>query len=333
MMLSVAVSLLSGNLISGAKLARDFLFNIWLRLRNPPKKAKVILHLPLLSHPVTETHSCSSLSFQQNQSPLPQKADCKLPRPANAFPQFSWLPKELQLKIWEMTTEEPRMVIIRSSSFPSGRGIWSPTPVPAALHVCAESRAIALKTYKLSFSVSSQNRPLWLLNQEEWSFPAQIYFNFARDVLYFRSGGPYKGLQHFDEFRAACLPADRQRVQAVGLDIIAKAHSYHSTLYNATPYTTVYGSEIRGSFEGLETLFVCQERARFNTKRAIQFSPLQKGQEWAFVRHYIWHLERASAFKHLSLAEALDQVKDKFLPRYEVESGQPDIRFATVTNL
>ena len=191
----------------------------------------------------------------------------------NAFPR---LPKELRLKIWEMTKEESRF-IIRSSLCPSGRGIWSPTPVPALQHVCAESRTIAFKTYKLSFSVSSQ---------EEFSFPAQIYFNFARDVLYFRSGGPYKGLQHFDEFMAACLPADRQRVRAVGLDIVAKAQSYASTLYNTTDYIMLYGAKIRSSFERLETFLICQERARFNAKRAIQFSPLQKDQEWAFVKHY-----------------------------------------------
>jgi 2EXR family len=222
-----------------------------------------------------------------------------------------------------MTTEEPRIVIIRSSSYPSGRGIRSSTPVPAALHVCTESRAIALKSYKLSFSVSNQ-----------YSFPAQIYFSFARDVLYFRNDRLYKGLHHFDEFMAACLPADRQQVQAVGLDIVAKAKSYSSTLYDSTSYITLYGSEIRRSFEGLETFFVCQERARFNMNRAIRFCPLQKGQEWAFVRHYIWHLERASAFKHLPLAEALDKIKDEFLPRhmYEKESSRPDIRFVMVDN-
>ena len=48
------------------------------------------------------------------------------------------------------------------------------------------------------------------------------------------------------------------------------------------------------------------------------------------MRHYIWHLERASAFKHLSLAKALDKVKDEFLPK---EPGRPDIRFVTVANL
>lgn len=309
----------------------------------PPLSLHSLFHLH--AHPVTKTaHSRHRpVRRRRNRSSInktslrsPQKAPPSLSlsvtsnfrAPQNAFPQFSRLPKELQLRIWEMTTEEPRIVIIRSSCCPSGRGIWSPTPVPAALHVCAESRAVALKTYKLSFSVSSQNRllwPLWHSNREERSFPAQVYFNFARDVLYFRSGGPYKGLRHFNEFMAACLPADRQRVQAVGLDIVAKAQSY----------TSLYGAEIRRSFERLETFFVCKEKARFKTKKAIRFCALQKGQEWAFVRHYMWHLERAWAFKHLSLAEALDKVKDEILSRhaFETESGRPDIRFVTVSNL
>jgi hypothetical protein len=221
-----------------------------------------------------------------------------------------------------MTTEESRIVIIHSSCL-SDHGIWSPTPVPAALHVCAESRAIALKSYKLRFS----SLPFWISNN--CSFPAQIYFNFARDVLYFRSGGPSEGL-HFDEFMATCLPADMQKVKAVGLDIVAKAESYTSLHYDIT----LYGAQIRKSFKGLQTFFVCQEEVLFNTNRAIQFCPLQKGQEWAFVRDYIWYLEKASAFKHLPLAEALDKIKDEFLPRhtYEKESGRPDIRFVIVNN-
>jgi hypothetical protein len=128
----------------------------------------------------------------------------------------------------------------------------------------------------------------------------------------------------------ACLPADRQQVQAVGLDIVAKGKTYKSMLYDNTLFTTLYGEEIRESLEGLRTFFVCQERVRFNTNRAVRFCPLQKSQEWAFVKHYIWQLERAVAFKNLPLAEALDKIKDEFLPRHE--SGRPDIRFVTVNN-
>jgi hypothetical protein len=216
-----------------------------------------------------------------------------------------------------MTTEEHRIVIIRSSLDPSGRGIWSPTPVPSALHICADSRAVALKIYRLSFSVPPQDKPVWPLYLRA-SFPAQIYFIFERDIIYFRSRVA-NGLRHLHAFQASCLTADMQRVQAVGVGIDAMSGGY----VGLCPVT----------FEGLETLYVCQERARLDTKRAITFCPLRKGQEWAFVKEYQWSRDRARVFRHLSLAATIDKIKDEILSLNPYEDlVRPDIRLVTVAN-
>ena len=65
---------------------------------------------------------------------------------------------------------------------------------------------------------------------------------------------------------------DIQRVQAAGVDINAMSGGYVGLC--------------AVTFEGLGTLYVCQERARVDAKRAITFCTLRKGQEWAFMREY-----------------------------------------------
>ncbi|KAL2073047.1 hypothetical protein VTL71DRAFT_10371 [Oculimacula yallundae] len=100
------------------------------------------------------------------------------------FPKF---PKELRLHIIEEAIEESvqRTFLIcqngvvhvkRRKNYPAGfqEAIKvTKLPVPAFLHVNAEFRTAALKTYDLVFSGSLINKP--------------IYFNFAKDTLFFCS--------------------------------------------------------------------------------------------------------------------------------------------------
>ena len=92
------------------------------------------------------------------------------------FPFFSKLPQELRMRIWEMTTEDGRIVAVRSVT---GDGLRS--SVPPILHVYSESRAGGLKQYALRFSAIK-----YPFSEDTSTIPARVYFNFDRDTLYFR---------------------------------------------------------------------------------------------------------------------------------------------------
>jgi hypothetical protein len=90
---------------------------------------------------------------------------------ATTFECFPELPEELRLQIWSAAMFARVVNIIydmRKDKFISFN-----STVPAVLHTCRESRALALKidTLKLSFGTKS--------------YSARIYFDFARDILFF----------------------------------------------------------------------------------------------------------------------------------------------------
>ncbi|KAH6682240.1 hypothetical protein F5X68DRAFT_242886 [Plectosphaerella plurivora] len=68
-----------------------------------------------------------------------------------SFPQFSLLPTELRLKIWEFTASSPHQVVMLIVKDPNDRandGNRCATPPPSILHVCHESQTVALPHYK-----------------------------------------------------------------------------------------------------------------------------------------------------------------------------------------
>ncbi|KAF5017945.1 hypothetical protein F66182_10092 [Fusarium sp. NRRL 66182] len=129
------------------------------------------------------------------------------PSPApNSFPNFSKLPAELRLKIWNYNLSQTRLVSIRcGSSWPgcsdslSWTGCTSPATIPANLHACPESRTEALKHYNLEFGFARG--------------PGQVFFHPDRDILYF---GPRDGYMAADsQFQTCMSMCDPQELAAV----------------------------------------------------------------------------------------------------------------------
>jgi 2EXR family len=99
-----------------------------------------------------------------------------------SFTIFSNLSKELQLKVWESAAPSGRTITITSSDITTQDEDGNTTTtyhvthnapqVPSLLRACRESREIALRQYDLAFGAQFSGR--------------RIYFNFDRDILFFR---------------------------------------------------------------------------------------------------------------------------------------------------
>ncbi len=110
--------------------------------------------------------------------------------PAGSFSCFGNFPPEIRLLIWEATIQ-PRIVLtacFNPQNEPAKRaqltGRARKRQVPVILHVCHESRQLALRHYELTFSwkVSHQLAPSDPgLNQSD----ARVWFNFNLDSLLF----------------------------------------------------------------------------------------------------------------------------------------------------
>ncbi|KAL8376234.1 hypothetical protein RB595_007373 [Gaeumannomyces hyphopodioides] len=138
-----------------------------------------------------------------------------------SFPQFARLPAEIRLQIWEEALPGARAVMLRGPrAAPGGalrgelellvrgsrrrsrsaggdprsradadnddghraaRGWTSPTPPPAMLHACSESRAVALRRYSLVFATADDD-------DSNNNNSGRIYADLTRDVVCLSSG-------------------------------------------------------------------------------------------------------------------------------------------------
>lgn len=101
---------------------------------------------------------------------------------AFTFHQFNQLPEELKSIIWKYAIDAvgPRVIKFHLVFFKTvydntGQPVYlyenrSRSPIPEVLHVCPTSRQLALKRWRLSFSVSGT--------------PAEIFFDFDQDILW-----------------------------------------------------------------------------------------------------------------------------------------------------
>lgn len=121
-----------------------------------------------------------------------------------SFPQFTRLPTELRLKIWEYLVQ-PRIVVAccleRDGRLPERRaqlrkrtaldptdnysddgcgGIANGSCSPVLLRINREARGVGLRFYELTFSWRISK----LLSDTPVSQPARVWFNFALDALY-----------------------------------------------------------------------------------------------------------------------------------------------------
>ncbi|KAL5313646.1 hypothetical protein ACEPPN_018067 [Leptodophora sp. 'Broadleaf-Isolate-01'] len=112
-------------------------------------------------------------------------AAAKAPKPPPAC--FSSLPIELRLLIFEAARPDPRVVKLslskhhKSGSWP--RRIYSGAAIPNLLHLCGESRQVALEWYTASFGPDYDF--LRANRMYDWSgWEHKVYFDWGRDELY-----------------------------------------------------------------------------------------------------------------------------------------------------
>jgi 2EXR family len=103
-----------------------------------------------------------------------ERTCCCFHHESQEFPYFSKLPPELRRKIWRHALPGPRVVNFDFIYRPR-----QPMPhfeanygAPTLLHVCHESREVALESYELLFQSKESSRPA-------------IYFDLKRDTLCF----------------------------------------------------------------------------------------------------------------------------------------------------
>ena len=97
---------------------------------------------------------------------------------------FSLLPTEIRLQVWEIIATAPRAVILRSPFTKSwkekftgekkkrkitrSRTWWTNTPVPSVLHVNKESRRVGLKYYKRGLASGWYNPIIYINYSSDW---------------------------------------------------------------------------------------------------------------------------------------------------------------------
>ncbi|KAH6976734.1 hypothetical protein EDB80DRAFT_757534 [Ilyonectria destructans] len=137
--------------------------------------------------------------------------------PPGVFHLFCKLPTELRLKIWNFNLPRTRLVPIRcGSSSPSlldssreslswTSRCTSTAPIPISLHVCAESRAEALKHYQLEFGFGRGQ--------------GQVFFNPHHDIIYFGLRDGYMAADsQFHTYMSMCDPAELTTVRRIAVN-------------------------------------------------------------------------------------------------------------------
>jgi len=240
------------------------------------------------------------------------------------FPQFSKLPQEIRLKIWDMVTDEPRAVIIHARVGPGG-GIRSPTPVPSALHVCFESREVALKKYELTFSARDA--------RFGGNCPARIWFNFDKDIAYFRNRGGH-GWVNLRNFRLLVSTKDLKKIKFLGIDIEV-CNSPRSGLFRGPPlyWATNYGVMDFQEWTGLEAVFRCHENLRMNTNKTLMVNALRGNKEWVFAMQYMRIFGKDGRFEGLSLSTAIEKIKLEAMASAGFRGiGTAEVHLSTISN-
>lgn len=131
--------------------------------------------------------------------------------PCQDFSRFPDLPTEIRLKIWPLTFPSSRVIEIRTADYPSnisylpipsrpGNTVsdinWvTKTRPPAALSVCRETRAEALRVYSVRFELLAAGGEVIYINPDIDILYANFKFQdlmqlFLRDLRMFTGNGP-----------------------------------------------------------------------------------------------------------------------------------------------
>ncbi|KAF4125569.1 hypothetical protein GMORB2_0813 [Geosmithia morbida] len=111
-----------------------------------------------------------------------------------AFHYFPRLPAELRALIWDMTAE-PRIVEVHLRPDPhhtEGTHLYSPTPAPAMVQACHESREHAARTglYRRAFTFGSDPRYTWVnftADTVSVGFPGREFQHLGADLAHIQS--------------------------------------------------------------------------------------------------------------------------------------------------
>jgi hypothetical protein len=265
-----------------------------------------------------------SLYKIQHQEVKPKPDKPIIAKPQKHFPQFPRLPQEIRLKIWDMVTDEPRAVIIHSRLGPGG-GIRSPTPVPSALHVCLESREVALKKYELTFSARDARL--------DSNYLARIWFNFDKDVVYFRNHGE-NGWGNLGNFQSLVITEDMEKIKFLGIDIEVDNSPMFCFFREPLPnWITPYRVTCFQKWTGLEAVFRSNENSRVKTNKALMVYALRRNKERLFVRQYRQIFGKDGRFKGLSLSAAVERIKREAMTSAGFHGiGTAEVRLATISN-
>ncbi|RCI13886.1 hypothetical protein L249_7961 [Ophiocordyceps polyrhachis-furcata BCC 54312] len=183
------------------------------------------------------------------------------------FHLFPLLPPELRLKIWNMNLPPWRLVpmhcdapspSLHEKEAPSRgdvTGFTSNAPIPVNLHVCAESRAEAMKRYRCVFDFARG--------------PGKVIFNPDDDILLF---GPRDGYMaahsQFHTCMAMCDQAELASVRHVAIS--------ESLFWGNGPYSSRTDTSL--SFEVVKQLAKCMPSLK--TMLFVSVEEHVDGLEW-----------------------------------------------------
>lgn len=179
---------------------------------------------------------------------------------------FNDLPSEIRRLIWDIILSQPRVVCINMRPFPEEHldtlafnddnyepeyEVLCPTPIPVPLHICSESRMLALAHYKLTFGnvrcpplrragvyyhgFSVKGVPYSTLTKsneaEVAKLSPKVYLNFKHDIVVFGHLLPHvisNEICAYFPFREQFDPGALQRLESLSLCIdVAKSSLFY----------------------------------------------------------------------------------------------------------
>lgn len=269
----------------------------------------------------SEPESSSSVEGVSSKVSIPQIATSSSKNHEHLdLSNFSILPLELRLKIWNRVAEEPRIVQVHTVAKCGLR-----SPGPPILSVCHESRIVGLKHYGLSFGfkdsreynqdrVVEQDPEYWVKRGRTLdAIEPKVYFNFERDTLWFGKGwnrGVEGEYSCFNHLKRLLNMVDLRNVQRLGFDV-DNGICWGGMSGGHRPYL--------GRWAGLKVLFLGMEEMIVDTNSGhLSSADHQKGLD-------------DQANSEVEFKELGTEDEEEFMNRYRANSAwkQVDEQFST----
>ncbi|KAH6679628.1 hypothetical protein B0J14DRAFT_303042 [Halenospora varia] len=226
--------------------------------------------------------SCSIPMDAQQVGPLRVRTKKVFENPSvesnhyGSFTLFGKLPLELQTKIWKAAAEEPHIIVIHSRPRSLKWTFFSPTPPPAILHVCSESRRIGLQKYTPRFR-----------NARTYSAsPKMTYINFDNDILYFKKNpNRYKcDCREQDMFcylmghlKNALWRSEMNNIKNVAVDL---------EFYSTSPASPYHHHMQHPREISVKNFFLAVEDEKMDCEREVKMSALDEDSTAVFKKKY-----------------------------------------------